>query len=120
MTQEEFNAMLAAGIAQGLPGSYYTSKFANGEEIDRLLSSGGLPSGGAAGMVLGKRSASDYDTAWMSPAQARYRLQTTPGRTMLSIEVSIWVIPTRQRSRRRSLRGCSRTCISATTGQSMV
>lgn len=39
MTQEEFNAMLAVGIAQGLPGSYYTSKFSNGEEIDRLLSS---------------------------------------------------------------------------------
>ena len=36
MTQEEFNSMLRAALAQGLPGGYYTSKY-SGEEIDALL-----------------------------------------------------------------------------------
>lgn len=36
MTQEEFNAMLQAALAQGLPGGYYTSKY-SGEEMDALL-----------------------------------------------------------------------------------
>ena len=36
MTQDEFNSMLLAALAQGLPGGYYTSKY-SGEEIDALL-----------------------------------------------------------------------------------
>lgn len=46
MTQEEFNRMLAVGIAQGLPGSYYTSRFKNGEEIDRRLGNAAVPAVG--------------------------------------------------------------------------
>ena len=36
MTQDEFNSMLLAALAQGLLGGYYTSKY-SGEEIDALL-----------------------------------------------------------------------------------
>ena len=36
MTQDEFNSMLLAALAQGLPGGYYTSKY-SGEEMDALL-----------------------------------------------------------------------------------
>ena len=36
MTQEEFNSMLRAALAQGLPAGYYTSKY-SGEEMDALL-----------------------------------------------------------------------------------
>lgn len=46
MTQEEFNAMLAVGISQGLPGSYYTSRYKNGEEIDRRLGNAAVPAVG--------------------------------------------------------------------------
>lgn len=46
MTQEEFNTMLAVGISQGLPGSYYTSRYKNGEEIDRRLGNAAVPAVG--------------------------------------------------------------------------
>ena len=69
MTQEEFNAMLAVGIAQGLPGSYYTSRFASGEEIDRLLASGGIPTGGTAWDLLRKVSDADGDVEWTALSQ---------------------------------------------------
>ncbi len=36
MTQEQFNAMLQAALAAGLPGGYATSKY-SAEEIDKML-----------------------------------------------------------------------------------
>lgn len=59
MTQEEFNAMLQVALAQGLPGSYYTSRY-GAEETDDLLDK--VKSGGISGNYA-DRKLSNLNTA---------------------------------------------------------